>query len=63
MRIPTWSRLTALLLVLVTVLLASPTGRVAGQIMGDLPTNWFFNPAGVTASQSPSRQSPVPGRR
>jgi len=46
-----WNRFAILVLVLVAALLASPTGRVAGQIMGDLPTNWFFNPAGVTNIQ------------
>ena len=51
MRTQIWNRFAILVIVLVAALLASPTGRVAGQIMGDLPTNWFFPPAGVTNLQ------------
>src|SRR3990172_3949688 len=51
MRIPIGSRLAALLLIVVAVLFAPPTGRVTAQIAGDLPTNWIFNPVGVTNRQ------------
>jgi len=52
MRTQIWNRLAILVLILVAALLASPGGRVNAQIMGDLPTNWVFTPAGVTNLQA-----------
>lgn len=39
-------------LAVLTLILVATTGRAAGQIQGDLPTNWIFGPVGVTNLQT-----------